>query len=520
MQIQKLEEYCKTMLLDFNIDDEYLELDDKIYKIVVNGQRMLIDEETNFIAGEDEDADVDGYVFEFGGRWYTQPADDDKVQLDELRYIGNAKAKLPTESFLGIRSGMELMNGMGLYPDWVAKAKFLGIKNLAICERSTLSGVLLFQNECKKNDIKSIIGMTIPVKGDHQYDIKLYVKNFQGWLQLLKFNEKLNVDGEHYIEEDFLIANCQDLVVVADPKSMELSVTDLKMLSIVDYFQLDTVRFLNEDRDREYLDNLENWITRSRVDPIAITDAFYLEQVDYRTREVMWTVAKAFDDKTNNQHFKDKTEYASELVNMFDRSDKTWITLYKLALANEGRLVEACNFSYDTDTRHLPKYEMTDFEKLKYKTNEKLFLHLIKKGFRDRNITDRDKYIERLKVEIEVLKAGDVIDYFLSLYDIIRFAKSKDMLTGIGRGSAGGSLVAYLLGIIQIDPLEFDLLFERFLNSGRMGKWEDRPLYIFEDDEGNKIELAEGDLARIKRNKREMVVYCHDIKEGDEIIKV
>ena len=93
------------------------------------------------------------------------------------------------------------------------------------------------------------------------------------------------------------------------------------------------------------------------------------------------------------------------------------------------------------------------------------------------------------------------------------------MLTGIGRGSAGGSLVAYLLGIIHIDPLEFDLLFERFLNSGRMGKFEDRPNYIFESEDGETIELAEGELARVLRDGKEIVLYCHEIKQGDEIIK-
>ena len=112
---------------------------------------------------------------------------------------------------------------------------------------------------------------------------------------------------------------------------------------------------------------------------------------------------------------------------------------------------------------------------------------------------------------------GDVIDYFLSLHDIINYAKSKKMLTGIGRGSAGGSLVAYLMGIIQVDPLRFDLLFERFLNSGRMGKFEDRPSYSVETEDGT-LEFQEGSLVRIKRNEKETVVFIHELVEGDEIL--
>ena len=162
---------------------------------------------------------------------------------------------------------------------------------------------------------------------------------------------------------------------------------------------------------------------------------------------------------------------------------------------------------------------MNPWEAEQFATNEELFLNLIKKGFKEKNIVDPHKYIDRLKTEIAVLKQGDVIDYFLSLYDIIQFAKRENMLTGIGRGSAGGSLVAYLLGIIQIDPLEFDLLFERFLNSGRMGEYQDRPSYDIELEDGSTITLAEGALVRVMRNEKETIVFIHDLQEGDQYLK-
>lgn len=517
MQIEKLEKYCKTMLLDFVIDESLLILGEEVYSIIEDDSKILFDEEMDFFQQEDWEDDIDGWVYEFGGRWYTQSKDSLEVEFKELKYVGKAIDKLGTKSFLGVRSGYELMNGMGLYGDWVKKAKFLGVESLGICERSTLSGALLFQNECLKNGIKPIIGMTIPTKHKTQFDIKCYVMNFQGWLNLLKFNEKLNVDGSQYIDFEFLKDNRIGLYVVADPKSMPFE--EANELSIhIDFYQLDTVRFLNEERDKGYLDNLEKYLL-GEIDPISIVDAFYLEKNDWRTREMLWTINKAFDDKTDNQYFKSNTEYAMELVTMFEKGSKSWIKLYKKAIEGESRLIESCNFTYDTNTRHLPRYKMTKEEEEEFSSNNDFFIHLIKKGLKDRKIKDTQKYIDRLKIEIDVLKAGDVIDYFLSLYDIIKYAKSKGMLTGIGRGSAGGSLVAYLLGIIQIDPLEFDLLFERFLNSGRMGKWEDRPSYTFESEDGTSIELGEGSLATIVRDGEEKVVYCHQIKEGDEIIK-
>ena len=519
MQIQKLENYCKTMLLDFEIEDEYLSLNDKDYKIITDVNRTLVNDKVEFLEGVDQDDDADGYVYEFGGRWYLQDSDQDRLQLKELKYIGDNCEGYPTKSFLGIRSGYELMNGMGLYPEWINKAKFLGTTTLGICERKSLSGVLAFQNECIANGIKSVIGMTIPTKGVESYDIKLYVKSFQGWQSLLRLNEKLNVHEEREIEEEFLIKNSNDLFVVADPKFMNYKLLSKAMSNRIDFYQLDTVNFLNEEYDAWYLNNLKDWILNDQqLKPISIADAFYLEQRDFKTREAMWSIGKAFDHKTDNQFFKSKTQFAAELINLFKKGNKGFTNLFNDSINNEQQLADQCNFIYDTDSRHLPKYIMTPQEADEYEDNSDLFISLITKGFKQKGITDK-KYIERLAIEIEVLKSGDVIDYFLALHDIIQYAKSQKMLTGIGRGSAGGSLVAYLLGIIQVDPLEFDLLFERFLNSGRMGSWKDRPSYAFEDDDGNSIELAEGEFARIIRDKQEKIVYCHEIIEGDEIVK-
>jgi DNA polymerase-3 subunit alpha len=482
-----------------------------VYLILDESQR-LINEDFEFIPQLDIELEegMEGYVYEFGGRWYTQAYGED-ISLKELRYVGRAQQKMPSKTFLGIHSGYELMNGIGLYKDWVKKAKFLGIETLAICEKKTLAGALEFQSECKKNNIKSIIGLTIPVE---DFDVKLYAQNFQGWLNLLYFNSKLNIEKEQSIKMMDLSKNSEGLFVVADPKTMPFAMVE----DCIHFYQLDTVNFLNEEKDSWYLGNLEKFI-KSDLQPISITDAYYLEKEDYLTRESLWTIAKAYDDKTNNQYFKSKEQYAKELINMFDPADKSWIKLFQTAVANEQILADGCSFEYDTDTRHLPQYIMNPWEAEQFATNEELFLNLIKKGFKEKNIVDPQKYIDRLKTEIAVLKQGDVIDYFLSLYDIIQFAKRENMLTGIGRGSAGGSLVAYLLGIIQIDPLEFDLLFERFLNSGRMGEYQDRPSYDIELEDGSTITLAEGALVRVMRNEKETIVFVHDLQEGDQYLK-
>lgn len=504
-QANRLQKYLDAHLLEAEIDCEVLALGEKEYNII-SDEELLFDEDFEFLPEFD-----DGAVYELGGRWYLQE-EEGVGELTELKYVGKAVTKLPTKNFLGIRSGYELRNGIGLHSEYVKKGKYLGVEALGICERSTLSGVLLFQGMCQREGIKSVIGMTVPVLDEDLFDIKLYAKNFKGWSNLLKFSEVLNIEEKKAIDIEMFMDNLEGLIIVADPKSMDFN----KMRPEFDYYQLDTVRFLNSSRDAEYINNLERFM-RSDYSPISITDAFYLEKSEYVTREHLWAIAKSFDDKTDNQYFKSKDQYAKELIQMFDSSDKGWVSFFKEAVANEQALVDGCNFMYDTDTRHLPKYQMSKEESSQFETNEKLFMYLIKKGFKDRGVKSQ-KYIDRVKEEIRVLRKGDVIDYFLVLHDIIGFAKKEELLTGIGRGSAGGSLVSYLLGLIQIDPLEFDLLFERFLNDGRMGEYEDRPLYIIEGD-GKKIELIEGTIVRILRDEEEENVFVNDLKEGDEILK-
>lgn len=510
--LEKLVEYLDSKLIQHVVEGEVIGIGNNLY-LLVDKDEKLFDEDMVFLPSDNGES-VDGFIYSFGGRWYTQDIESSELELKELIYKGDARYKLPTDSFLGIRSGYELGNGVGNYSTYINKAKFLGATSLGICEKNTLAGVLDFQTSCMSNDIKSVIGMTITIQGeDSNFDAKVYAKNFQGWLALLKFNTKLNVDDEKAIEMDLIDFYKKDIYFIADPKTMPYSEAN----ELFDFYQLDSVNFLDEEKDVEFINNLELFL-RSSMKPISITDSFYLEQEDYETREFMWTFLKKFDDRTDNQYFKCKDEYAKELIRMFDPSDSSWVALFKEAIKNEKKLVDGCDFIYDTDTRHLPKYEMTKEESSNFENNEKLFLHLIKLGLKSKGLNIND-YIGRLKEEIDVLKSADVIDYFLSQYDVMKWAQDRNMLTGVGRGSAGGSLIAYLLGITQINPLDFDLLFERFLNKGRMGKFEDRPMYEVETNEGKTISFQEGDLVRIIRDSRETAIFIEDLRENDTIVR-
>jgi DNA polymerase-3 subunit alpha len=507
-QLNKLTAYLDSKLIQYEIEGTLIKINNLSYSLVDESAKIF-DEDMDFLPTCKEE--VDGLIYEFAGRWYTN-VQEETLTLTELIYQGGAKQKIPTNNFLGIRSGYELGNGLGNYSTYINKAKFLGTTALGICEKNTLAGVLDFQKVCLKNNIKPVTGMTITIKGKNCiYDSKVYAKNFQGWLALLKFNEMINVHDSGSIELSLIDYYKEDIYIVADPKSMPYN----ELEPLFNYYQLDTVSFVDEEKDKWYTNNLEQFL-KGDLEPISITDSFYLEQEDFQTREFMWTFLKKFDEQTSNQYFKNKDQYAKELIQMFD--DKSWVNFFKVAIKNEKELTEGCSFVYDTTTRHLPKYIMTEGESEMFESNEKLFLHLIKLGMKEKGLQG-ERYIERLKAEIVVLKSAEVIDYFLSQYDVMKWARDRDMLTGIGRGSAGGSLIAYLLNITRMNPLDFDLLFERFLNIGRMGFFEDRPEYTVSTDDGKNIVFQEGDLIRISRNNRETVVFIEDLKENDEIIR-
>ena len=267
--LEKLTKYLDDKLIQYIIDGEIIQIDNTSYSIAEDSE-IIFDEDMNFLP--ESKLNVDAIIYEFSGRWYTNEQDE-TLTLNELIYNGEAKQKLPTKSFLGIRSGFELGNGVGNYSTYIKKAKFLGTKALGICEKNTLAGALNFQKECISNGIKSIIGMTIPIQGNESiYDAKVYAKNFQGWLALLKFNTIINVDKQGAIELDVIAYYKKDIYFIADPKSMPYN----ELNDLFDFYQLETVKFLDEEKDVEFLNNIELYLN-SDSKPISITDSFYLE---------------------------------------------------------------------------------------------------------------------------------------------------------------------------------------------------------------------------------------------------
>jgi DNA polymerase-3 subunit alpha len=173
-----------------------------------------------------------------------------------------------------------------------------------------------------------------------------------------------------------------------------------------------------------------------------------------------------------NQYFKTFDDIFDELDEIFSTDSRVFDDLIKNSVKNLIHVSSECDFRIDTGTFRLPEYRLTEEQSKNFEDKHELFWYLIEKGLREKVSEDKiEEYRERVDREYAIVSMGDRLeDYFLILWDIIDWCHQNDILVGVGRGSSGGCLIAYLLDIVKTDPIEYDLLFERFLNENRVKK--------------------------------------------------
>ena len=472
--MEKLKEYLKSNRIRFEeLSETTVKIDESTYELVYpNNEGKLFDDSFEMTC---DDTVEDNYVFSFGGNYYWTPkGTETKPQLNILKYIGVADTQSESVPFLGIHGKMEILNGNRDYVDWCKKATFLDVKCLGICEKNTLAGSLQFQLACKDRVIKSVIGATYTIfrqEEDYRYDMKFFVKDEKGWQNLLLINKEVNVINNKFISEERLLELLEGLFVIADSKSLDFDKLNILIKSKIDYFQFDSVEYEDEERDRNYLLNLKKYI-ESDIKPILIQDAYYLDKDDSDIKVKLNQISGVREYKSQNQYFKCVDDMFDEIDLLFNIEDDRFQTIFDESVKNLTILCDSCSFEIELGKFHLPDYILTDEQKIKFKDKEDLFWSLIDEGLKQKvKPKDIQKYKDRVKLEYSVIIQGErLIDYFLILWDIIDWCDRNKILVGVGRGSSGGSLIAYLLNITNIDPFEYDLLFERFLNENRVKK--------------------------------------------------
>lgn len=428
----------------------------------------------------DDTLNIENFLFEFGDDWFYFKIDSDKTELNPFKYLGKSDTNHDLNfPFLGLHGKYELCNGSRDYKDWAKKAKFYGIDTLGICENQTLAGTYNFQYACKEYGIKPIHGQTAKIQNskDTFYYAKLYVLNDIGWanmLQISKLQIVTRANHNTYITEQEL-ANMSDGIVIVFNSDVDLDTVNLEVFnSTQKYYQIDPVEWKYDSRDRDYLLLQKKYIDNylDTVKPVIISDAYYLDSTDYIIKPILNRILNVSHNyQSEDQYFKSCEFLIEQFQTLFNPDDDRLYLILADAMENLENIKKQCTFLITKTDAHLPKYEMNPDEAVQFSNNMDLFYHLIEVGFAHKisgKVEDENIYYERLEKEIEVLTEGKVVDYFLILADIGKWCRDREYLPGLGRGSSAGSLVSFLLGVVDIDPLKYDLLFERFLNKARL----------------------------------------------------
>lgn len=517
---------------------EYTVLSGHLVDIAVLGQCLLVsekdgkvlDSELHPILSEEEhyildNGGIETLILKFGTNYFFTDLSiferfgvigNSENNFNFLKYFGK-KDPIIEWPYLGVRGSYEILNGVFHYSEWVRKAKFLGTKTLGICEKNTLGGVLKFQLACKKADIKPIIGATYSIKDERgSWDFKLYVKNKEGWRNLLLINSVVKVLNEQpFISLEELQDLGEGLVFVFCPlylKFDKLTIRKIQKIFTDVYYQVEDSNFTSDERDQEYLMNLKQWKDESNLKPVLICDSHYLEPEHKPLYEALNKLGDLIPPLLNNtRHFKDLEEVMGNLNEVFKDEDSC-VDFISECVENTIELADLCTFKVPTEEWHIPQYKMSAEEESMYKTNEGMFAALIEESFQRYKLEKGEdwwkehetEYRDRILVESDLILFGEIEDYFLILWDVIQYCNREGILVGTGRGSAAGSLVSYLMGITKVNPLDWGLLFERFLTKGRLV-----------DEKGNRVSLPDIDVD-FAGDRRDEVKRYLELKYGED----
>lgn len=488
--------------------------------------------------------------FKFGYNWYYTDLTQE-FKLNILKYVGE---RVPCEhNFeyvnLGVHTPYELLNSSFMPEEWVKKAKFLGHNAIGICDYNTAAGTYPLQKACK--DFTGVFGYSLTIDADGvDVGAKVYVGGQEGLRNLLRIQKSIMVDSDSQkicIEELKKLSNELSLVF----EMMSFSVLEKNpwiVNSIMEsfefvYFQIDSTEFKANSVDVERLNALKAYIRNCYMNddapwyipPVLISDSHYLDKDDAKNKIILNKVAfGAAHSQSSDQYFKSVDDQYESLYPLFEdliASTFKFDEFFEYICLNTVEIAERANAKYDTHALYAPEYDMKPDEVEKYGTRLNMFNELLEEGFNIKVPAGmEDKYREQLEKEKYVIRSTNNVDYFLILWDMINWANSEGILTAYARGSAGGALISYLLGIIKIDPLKYDLMFERFLVPERggliqtdvtvlSGNSKKSDVIVIETEGGKNIPLSERNSeVLVNRGGDQLKIMASEIQEGDDLI--
>lgn len=549
--------WLETNKISFRqIDNEVVEIEEfgKLYvadlteiKSIFRGTEILqfnLMENPEVLIAED----IFHVAFQFGDNWYYFNLQEE-FRFNILKYIGKrqpCKVQVPFVN-LGVHTPFELLNGSGNIADWIKKANYLGHTALGICDKNTMAATLNLQKECATQGIKHVFGYTLEMEHEgEKIEMKVYAQTQRGMRNLLRIQKAIMVDSDNRtLSLQGLLTHGEGNVLVLGKLAsywMKKNPHILQAMGIAFdkvFYQVDLSEYKAERIDVEVLKAtkffFDNFYVPQNglfiIEPVLLCDTYYLDKDDARNKIILNKIATgAAHEQSEDQYFKDIDEQYAIFSSLFDGEKWELDSLFKRMCAHTVEIAEGAVARYETDRNFMPQYDMTPEEKNTYGDRHRMFLSLLEEGFKKLvSAGHEDEYRKRLNYEIYILESTDNVDYLLVQYDTVNWARENGILVGCGRGSAGGSLALYLLGITLIDPIKYDLLFERFLLPERAGLYPDEVTVIvggMESTQVVQVTLANGKTYvfdkdakfRVMREGHSMIVYADELKLGDDII--
>ena len=368
---------------------------------------------------------------------------------------------------LFVRSCYTLLDSTIRIPELVSTAKKYGYQSVALTDHHVMHGVARFLHECKKEGIHPIVGLEVDVfYHEQKVPFLLLAKNNKGYANLMKLSSLL-CDGREcatleefltYSEHNFLIVYGEggyfDAELISEDRTgisqkLALMKSELPTFDIAISYE-ETSLWRSKNAVLKALAKAQGILT------VALNKIYYLAQKDYETLKVLSAIKQGTTLRDKNVTPITGRYFLSipEMEQIYDADD----------LRRADEIASECHCDGDLEKTGIPVYPLKDGI-----TAEQYLPQLCLAGLKKRLNGDlKPIYVERLKHELQVIHQMGFEDYFLIVYDFIRYGRQKGIYIGPGRGSAAGSLVAYCLGITMVDPLQYNLLFERFLNAERV----------------------------------------------------
>lgn len=388
---------------------------------------------------------------------------------------------------LHVHTEYSLLDGSNKINEYVSRVKELGMKSAAITDHGVMFGCIDFYKAAKAAGIKPILGCEVYVapgsrfdkeKGkeeDRYYHLVLLAETQEGYQNLIKIVSYGFVDGfyykprvdmellEQYHEGIIALSAClagevaRNLARGFYEEGKEAALRYEKIFGKGNFFLELQDHGIPEQRQVNH--ELIRMSRETGIELVATNDVHYTYSSDAEAHDILLCVQ-------TGKSLKDENRMRYEGGQYYVKSEEEMRRLFPYApeaIENTGKIAERCNVEIEFGVTKLPKFDVPDGYTAWEYLNKLCF-----EGLDKRYTDNKEELKKRLNYELGVIKDMGYVDYFLIVWDFIRYAREQGIMVGPGRGSAAGSLVSYTLGITKLDPIKYDLLFERFLNPERV----------------------------------------------------